>query len=106
MIFLGLLIAQPGRRCVLRRIQVVLVVEGTLLALYGMLQHFGIEFLKYGTEIEKNRVVATIGHPNFLASVLGPVLFLGLGLALAHKTKAWRVAAGAFGFMIDPTRWG
>jgi O-antigen ligase len=91
--FFLLLVMQAGRERLLRRLALGLCIVGPLLALHGVLQHFGIEFLPYSDVVQKNRVIATIGHPNYLGSVLGPLLFVMVGLILAHPRRAWAWAA-------------
>jgi O-antigen ligase len=80
----------PQRRMLLRRMGLGLALMGGLLALYGIAQHFGFELLRYSEQVQKNNVISLIGHPNYLASVLGPMTFVVLGLTLGRR--GWRGA--------------
>lgn len=98
-IFFGLLVAQPRRRRLLGRILKVLVIVGAVEGGIGLLQHLGVDPVNFRSH-EKNMVMGTLGHPNFLASLLGPVLFIVLGLALTRPGVAWKAAGGALAFLI------
>jgi O-antigen ligase len=93
--FLLLLLMQPDRTRLLRRLGVGLCVIGPLLAVYGILQHFGFEILPYSETVQKNKVIATIGHPNYLGSVLGPLLFILMGVILGNPGRVWAWIAPA-----------
>jgi O-antigen ligase len=92
-LFLGHLTHHPRRRVVLERATLTLAAISVLLAVYGILQFLGVEFLNYSEHMEKNTVIATIGHPNFLGSVLGPMSFILVGLALTWKRRWARLTA-------------
>ena len=94
LLFLGLLILHPRRRTVLVRINVALLIAGLVLAIYGILQFFGFEPLSWSDRVEKNVVKSTIGHPNYLASVLGPLVFVLAGFAFRWRG---RLAVGLLG---------
>lgn len=100
LIFLGMILFFPRRRLLLERLRLALIAIGGLLALYGILQHFGLEFLRYSDQIQKNKVMATIGHPNYLASVLGPTLFLVISLFPSRRPLGVKIAAGVLVFLI------
>ena len=91
-LFYALLVLSPDRSRLLARIHIMLAIMAVALSIYGILQHFGIEFLPYSGEIKKNKVIATIGHPNHLASVLGPCVFIIMSLALGWRGFGRKVA--------------
>ena len=99
-LFFGLIALSPRRRLILERIRLVLILVATLLAVYGILQHFGFEFLRYSSQVEKNKVIATIGHPNYLASALGPILFIVLSSIFAQKKLHGKLLGGLAIFLI------
>lgn len=84
------IVAFPHRRLLLGRIRLCLVVVSLILAVYGILQYFGFELLHYSGQVEKNTVIATVGHPNYLGSVLGPALFVVLSLIFAKRGLFWK----------------
>ncbi|HOE94988.1 MAG TPA: O-antigen ligase [Candidatus Sumerlaeota bacterium] len=88
-VYFALIIGHPLRRAILNRLGLGLIAVGGLLAIYGILQYNGIEFLPFSEQVRKNRVIATIGHPNYLASVLGPIVFVTLGYVIERRTPAW-----------------
>ncbi len=90
-LYYAFVIALPHRRIVLERATITITLAGALLALYGLLQYFGVEFLSYSELVRKNTVIATIGHPNFLSSVLGPLVFISAALAFGRR-GAWMKA--------------
>lgn len=64
----------------------LLAVQGAVLAGYALAQTAGLELLPYVPDPDaKSRAVATFGNPNFLASFLGPALFLSLAWALERR---------------------
>ncbi len=100
-LFFGLIVISPRRRMMLGRVSAALIGVGLLLALYGIAQYFGFEFLKYGGQVEKNRVIATIGHPNYLASVLGPLVFLILALLPGRPDRRFLIGGlSAIGLLL------
>jgi O-antigen ligase len=99
-LFFGLVVLSPQRRLILERSRLVLIVVATLLAVYGILQQFGYEFLRYSSQIEKNKVIATLGHPNYLASALGPILFIALSFVFAQKKLLGKLLGGLAIFTI------
>ena len=90
----GMIVDHPRRQLVLRRATLGFACIVVVLAIYGIAQFFGFEVLRYSEEVQKNTVIATIGHPNFLGSVLGPMLFVVLGLVITSRSRALRLAGG------------
>jgi O-antigen ligase len=97
-LYLGHLVGHPRRLAVLQRTTVLMGVVSVLLAAYGIAQFFDYEFLSYSEDVQKNKVIATIGHPNFLGSVLGPMAFVLLSLTLGGRGRwlRWFAVAGIF----------
>jgi O-antigen ligase len=65
---------------------------GTLFALYGTLQHFKIDFLKWNTQY--NPIILTTGNPDFAASLLGlfvVICFAALFIDFSRLTKVYLI---------------
>lgn len=92
-LFYMLVTASPLRRAILPRVSLAMMAVGGLLAIYGIGQHFGLEILNYSDVVRKNAVIATIGHPNYLSSVLGPIVFLTVSMYFSTRRKAWGIPA-------------
>lgn len=99
-VFFSLIVIHPARRLVLERISWGLIIVAGVLSLYGVLQHFGIEILSYSAQVQKNTIIATIGHPNYLASVLGPIVFIVLSFIFARGGKRWIFLGGGLNLLI------
>ena len=63
-----------------------LLLGGTLVAGYGVAEHFGID-QNYWVQDVKNRVFSTLGQPNWLAAYLAAILFLPFSLKNLPTTK-------------------
>ncbi|MCL5270360.1 MAG: O-antigen ligase family protein [bacterium] len=86
-LYFCLIVATPERRALLDRLCLAIAVVSVLLSLQGIGQYVGIDIIYYSGDIPKNSVVATIGHPNYLSSVLGPALFLLLSFAFTNTSR-------------------
>jgi O-antigen ligase len=72
----------------------VTLVVGPLIALYGFLQHFKIDPIKWVNPY--NSVLSTLGNPDFAAAVLGIFVVLLFGIVLnTSKALQVRLYAGA-----------
>jgi len=60
------------------------LVGGVLVALYGVLEHFGIDKNLWVQDVQ-NRVFSTLGQPNWLAAYLNILLMIVLGRILNPK---------------------
>jgi len=70
----------------INRIVVVAVISGFLVALYGILQIFGIDFFSWPEDpLITRRTISTFGQPNFLASWL--VMVIPLSFYLIYRNK-------------------
>lgn len=75
--FLLALEMMPSRRRWQESAFLLLVGVGAISAAYGILQNFGFEILpRPEPETERQVLVSFFGHSNFMASFLGPILFL------------------------------
>ena len=66
----------------IKKIMVCAVVSGALMSVYGIIQRMGIDPFVWGGVITNERVISTIGQPNFLAAYLDMSFMLGIGLIL------------------------
>jgi len=74
-------------------IALLLTCQAGVLSLYGIAQRCGFEILPYEGAFQKNRVVATLGHPNFFGSFAGPIVFLAAASAVGARRKTIRIIA-------------
>ncbi len=90
----AMLLDAGGRRDLFPLVSGLLILQGILLSSYAIGQNYGFEMLPYHEEgMQKNWVIATFGHPNFLGSFMGPVFFLALGWVFRPAAGALRVTA-------------
>ncbi len=99
-LFLMLIAVAPARRRALTRATAALILVGAVLAVFGIAQYFGVQIpgVVYTEQIHKNVVNATIGHPNHLSSVLGPIVFLTVGMFYGWR-RNW-LAIPALGLVL------
>ena len=70
-----------------------LLISAGIVAVIGLLQYVGIELLPYTHERSnvKQVILSTMGHPNFVASYIGPVIFLApIVFLVTPAAKGWR----------------
>ena len=79
-------VSNIDRRQTLRAIRLALA-SATLVASYGILEHFGID-AKYWVQDVRNRVFSTLGQPNWLAAYLVALIPLTWALALRNLKKS------------------
>lgn len=90
-----LLTQQPGRRMLIERTLIALSIVAGGLAAYGVLQHFGLDLLDtHKVVFQKNPVIGTLGHPNYLSAVLGPMVFVLAGWFPELRRRSHRIALG------------
>lgn len=79
----------------------VLAIQAAPLALYAIAQFFGfeLEWLPYGEDVQKNRVISTFGHPNFFGSYIAPMIFICLARGAAPGLLPARLVAIAIAFV-------
>ncbi|MGB9613585.1 MAG: hypothetical protein ACPL4K_05390, partial [Candidatus Margulisiibacteriota bacterium] len=70
----------------LKRIIVCVVSAGVLMSIYGVIQRHELDPYLWGGVVTWQRVIGTIGQPNFLAAYVIMAFFLGLVLLLEKKS--------------------
>lgn len=70
----------------LGRLFIFMFTSATLVAFYGVLEHFGIDRDLWVQDVQ-NRVFSTLGQPNWLGAYLSVLIFPTLGIALYRKGK-------------------
>ncbi|MCU0641638.1 MAG: O-antigen ligase family protein [Candidatus Margulisbacteria bacterium] len=69
----------------LKRLIIIVVQSGVAMAVYGVIQRQELDPYAWGGVITWQRVIGTIGQPNFLAAYILMAFFLGLYLFLEEK---------------------
>ncbi len=77
----------------LNRIFVLLLFVSLVSAVYGIVQYFGFEFLGYFEEQKRGKlnVLSFMGHPNFLAVAIVPMIYIAFILLIKKKTLINRI---------------
>jgi tetratricopeptide (TPR) repeat protein len=70
-----------------RRIFISVISAGTLMSVYGIIQRWGSDPYSWGGVVTWQRVIATIGQPNFLAAYVIMAFFFGLGMLVMDKER-------------------
>ncbi len=65
----------------------VTLIVGSIVSLYGFLQHFKIDVIKWNNPY--NSVLSTLGNPDFASAVMGIFLVLTVGILLNTSLKTW-----------------
>jgi O-antigen ligase len=68
---------------------------GSIMAIYGLMQTFGIDFIKWNNPY--NSVISTVGNPNFAAAIMavfGSLIFAGI--FVKDSNKFVRLLSGLF----------
>ena len=60
---------------------------GALMTIYGVLQHFGHDFIKWNNPY--NSIISTVGNPDFAAGILAVFLVLAFASIFATNWKLW-----------------
>ncbi len=63
-----------------RRVMVVSLISSVVMGVYGIIQRLGIDPFEWGGVVTNERVIATIGQPNFLAAYLAMAFIFGIYL--------------------------
>lgn len=71
----------------LKRAFVTVVSAATLMAVYSIIQRHGLDPYMWGGVITWQRVIGTIGQPNFLAAYMLMAFFLNLAMILIRKKE-------------------
>ncbi len=67
------------------RLLLVIIIVGTAMALYGILQYFGIDFEFWAGNIARNQVFGLFGNVNYFAEFMILPLALSLGLFFSRE---------------------
>ena len=62
------------------------LVNASIFCIYGFLQHFGYDFIKWNNQ--NNAVLGTVGNPNFAAALMGIFSVILFGFAFNKDTSA------------------
>jgi tetratricopeptide (TPR) repeat protein len=71
-----------------RRIFMAVLSAATLMSVYGIIQRMGIDPYAWGGVVTWQRVIATIGQPNFLAAYVLMAFFMGLAVLIMDHEEA------------------
>lgn len=64
----------------INRLNKIVILVGTVLAVYGLMQISGLDFVKWNNPY--NAVISTVGNPNFAAGIMSIFAVLNFGAAL------------------------
>jgi len=82
-----------------RTLQGVIVGTASLMTLYGILQHFHHDFVKWNNPY--NPVLTTLGNPDFSSAVLGIFVVSAFGLFMNFEvSKVYRFASAGLGLLM------
>ena len=92
----------------MRALVPALVVSGSIVACFGLLQHVGADPFNWGEGSFESGVFSSMGNPNTAAGLLAATFPTAIALALNRESRAWtRVIVGvmiaAFGVSIAAT---
>lgn len=71
------------------RIMYTAIVAGICMSIYGVIQRMGLDPYAWGGVVTWQRVIGTIGQPNFLAAYVDMAFIIGLALLLNLKEIKW-----------------
>lgn len=63
-----------------RRVMMLSVIAAVVMSVYGIIQRLGIDPFAWGGVVTNERIIATIGQPNFACAYLDMAFFMGLSL--------------------------
>lgn len=66
-----------------RRVMISAVMSALAMAIYGIIQRLNLDPYEWGGVITNERIIATIGQPNFLAAYIAMAILFGFGLLLS-----------------------
>ena len=69
------------------RLEIAMMGTGFLTGLYGLLQHFRHDFVRWNNPY--NSVLGTLGNPDFAAAVMSIFLIISFGIAIQKKYLLW-----------------
>jgi len=71
------------------RVMYTVIIAGICMAIYGVIQRMGLDPYAWGGVVTWQRVIGTIGQPNFLAAYVDMAFIIGLALLLNMKDIRW-----------------
>jgi len=71
------------------RVMYTVIIAGICMAVYGVIQRMGLDPYAWGGVVTWQRVIGTIGQPNFLAAYVDMAFIIGLALLLNMKDIRW-----------------
>ncbi len=71
------------------RVMYTVIIAGVCMAVYGVIQRMGMDPYAWGGVTTWQRVIGTIGQPNFLAAYVDMAFVIGLALLLNLKDIRW-----------------
>lgn len=100
--FLAMFALSASKHINLKNINFVYVAGiavGAIMTIYGVLQHFGHDFVKWNNPY--NSIISTVGNPDFAAGILAVFLVLAFVSVFASNWKIWvKVCAGLLSAII------
>lgn len=72
------------------RLMYTVIVAAVCMSLYGVIQRMGLDPYAWGGVITVDRVIGTIGQPNFLSAYVDMAFIIGLALLLNMKDVNWQ----------------
>ena len=76
------------------------IVVGFLLSTYGIVQHYGVDFIKWSNPY--NSVITTLGNPDFAASVMAILFVINIGIVIQlKKLSILRVSAALSALLLQ-----
>ncbi len=71
------------------RVMYTVIIAGVCMAIYGVIQRMGLDPYAWGGVATWQRIIGTIGQPNFLAAYVDMGFVIGLALLLNMKDVRW-----------------
>jgi len=71
------------------RVMYTIIIAGVCMSIYGVIQRMGLDPYAWGGVVTWQRVIGTIGQPNFLAAYVDMAFIIGLALLLNMKDIRW-----------------
>ena len=96
-VLFAVMLSQLRQREQLERLITVVVVTSVPISLYGILQHYGVDPLPWGGDVQK-RIAANMGNAIFVAAYLIMVIFLTLYRVIRSFVGILRDAEGKRGY--------
>ena len=82
----------------LATLEQTMVFLGSLLGIYGIFQHYKIDFVKW--HYLYNSIFVTLGNPDFAGAILAIILVINFGVAINSTQVSWFRAVAAFNTLL------